>query len=224
MSGLPPLLLPFALWLVSGSGPAVPPVATELPAGSGPLFRARMLSWAARAPEPIAAPEPPARASIALPRLSSTFGYRSDPFRGARALHAGVDIPGPMGEPIQAAAGGVVRFAGAAHGYGNLVEIDHGNGLSTRYAHLSYILVAPGAVVTQGERIALMGSTGRSTGSHLHFEVRDKGLAVDPLRYLGGESESVAAARPAGGSSEPHVSAYARARDAASNQAKGTSF
>ncbi|MDR6113340.1 M23 family metallopeptidase [Sphingomonas sp. NCPPB 2930] len=117
-------------------------------------------------------------------KFTSNFGIRSDPFRGTAAMHAGVDIPGPVGTPIYATADGIVDHAGWQGGYGNLVEINHGKGIATRYGHLSKILVADGARVTRGQLIALMGSTGRSTGPHLHYEVRMDGHAVNPVPFL----------------------------------------
>ncbi len=117
-------------------------------------------------------------------QFTSNFGIRSDPFRGTAAMHAGVDIPGPVGTPIYATADGVVDHAARQGGYGNMVEINHGKGIATRYGHLSKILVADGARVTRGQLIALMGSTGRSTGPHLHYEVRIDGHAVNPIPFL----------------------------------------
>ncbi len=116
--------------------------------------------------------------------FTSNFGVRSDPFRGTAAMHAGVDIPGPVGTPIYATADGVVDRAERSGGYGNLVEVNHGKGIQTRYGHLSKILVAPMTRVKRGQLIALMGSTGRSTGSHLHYEVRIDGHAVNPVPFL----------------------------------------
>lgn len=121
-------------------------------------------------------------ASIML--MSSGFGYRHDPFTGAGAMHAGLDFKGPIGTPILAAAEGKVTFAGVQNGYGNCVEITHANGLVTRYAHLSGFNVKVGQNVERGVQIARMGSTGRSTGSHLHFEVRLNGQAVNPRKFL----------------------------------------
>lgn len=117
-------------------------------------------------------------------QFTSNFGVRSDPFRGTAAMHAGVDIPGPVGTPIYATADGVVARAERAGGYGNLVEINHGKGIATRYGHLSKILVPANTRVRRGQLIALMGSTGRSTGSHLHYEVRIDGAAVNPVPFL----------------------------------------
>jgi len=117
-------------------------------------------------------------------RFTSNFGIRSDPFQGNARMHAGVDIPGPVGTPIYATADGIVSHADRQGGYGNLVEINHGKGIATRYGHLSRILVSDGARVTRGQLIALMGSTGRSTGPHLHYEVRMDGHAVNPVPFL----------------------------------------
>ncbi|WP_298674595.1 M23 family metallopeptidase [uncultured Sphingomonas sp.] len=116
--------------------------------------------------------------------FSSNFGVRSDPFRRTAAMHAGVDIPGPVGTPIYATADGVVSHADRLGGYGNMIEIDHGKGIATRYGHLSKILVSDNMRVKRGQLIALMGSTGRSTGPHLHYEVRIDGHAVNPVPFL----------------------------------------
>ncbi|QNQ10548.1 M23 family metallopeptidase [Sphingomonas alpina] len=116
--------------------------------------------------------------------FTSNYGVRSDPFRGTAAMHAGVDIPGPLGTPVYATADGIIGRAERAGGYGNLVEINHGKGIQTRYGHLSKILVAANTRVKRGQLIALMGSTGRSTGSHLHYEVRIDGHAVNPIPFL----------------------------------------
>ncbi len=126
----------------------------------------------------------PTSMPAAIMLMSSGFGYRSDPFTGGGAMHSGLDFKGPIGTPILAAADGKVSFAGVQSGYGNCVEITHANGLVTRYAHLSGFNVALGQKVTRGIQIARMGSTGRSTGSHLHFEVRLDGSAVNPLKFL----------------------------------------
>lgn len=115
---------------------------------------------------------------------ASSFGWRKDPFTGQRALHEGVDFSADSGTPIKAAASGVVIMAERHSSYGNIVEIDHGDGLTTRYAHASKLLVTVGAVVKRGQEIAEVGSTGRSTGPHLHFEVRVDGVAQNPNRFL----------------------------------------
>lgn len=116
--------------------------------------------------------------------ISSYFGYRTDPFNGRREWHPGVDIAGELGEPVVAVAAGVVTYAGKHGGYGNLVQINHGNGFVTRYGHNSKVLVTVGQTVSKGQEIALMGSTGRSTGPHVHFEVWRSGRLVNPIKYL----------------------------------------
>jgi len=115
---------------------------------------------------------------------ASSFGWRIDPFNGMLALHEGVDFVVDEGTAVFAAAGGVVRFAGSNGPYGNMVEIDHGNDFITRYAHCSRVLVALGEVVQRGSKIAESGSTGRATGPHVHFEVRYRGVAQNPARFL----------------------------------------
>lgn len=116
--------------------------------------------------------------------LGSGFGRRIDPFTGRSTLHEGVDFNAPRGTPITAAGAGAVVFAGWHPGYGNQIDIDHGNGLVTRYAHSSKLLVKTGDIVRQGQKIAEVGSTGRSTGAHLHFEVRVGDEPKDPTAYL----------------------------------------
>lgn len=115
---------------------------------------------------------------------ASAFGWRVDPFTGMRAMHEGVDFPAEVGTPIVAAAAGRVVFAERHPEYGFLVEIDHGNDLTTRYAHASKLMVKEGDVVKRGQLIAEVGSTGRSTGPHLHFETRFRGAAQNPNRFL----------------------------------------
>ncbi len=126
----------------------------------------------------------------------SGFGFRTDPFTGQPALHTGLDFPADVGTPIYAAAGGVVVGADSHPAYGELVEIDHGNGLVTRYAHASTIVVRAGDVVRKGQKVAEVGSTGRSTGPHLHFEVLVEGVPQDPMRFLAGAAAPVRAAAP----------------------------
>ncbi|MGB6349027.1 MAG: M23 family metallopeptidase [Pseudolabrys sp.] len=116
--------------------------------------------------------------------MSSPFGMRMDPFLGRPAIHTGIDLRGEFGEPVRATATGRVSIAGREGGYGNMVEISHGNGLATRYGHLSQIDVKIGQVVRIGEVIGRIGSTGRSTGPHLHYETRINGEAVDPQKFL----------------------------------------
>lgn len=115
---------------------------------------------------------------------ASSFGWRIDPFNGMLAMHEGVDFVVDVGTPVYAAAGGVVRFAGMHPQYGNMVEIDHGNDFTTRYAHNSRLLVKEGEVVQRGAKIAESGATGRATGPHVHFEVRYRGVAQNPARFL----------------------------------------
>jgi murein DD-endopeptidase MepM/ murein hydrolase activator NlpD len=117
--------------------------------------------------------------------ISSYFGEREDPFTGRVGYHKGVDIAGSSGEDVLAVAAGVVTWAGERVGYGNLVEINHGDGFITRYAHNERALVTVGETVKRGDAIALMGSTGHSTGPHVHFEVLHNGRQVDPMSYLG---------------------------------------
>ncbi|MFN0046457.1 MAG: peptidoglycan DD-metalloendopeptidase family protein [Sphingorhabdus sp.] len=126
----------------------------------------------------------PTSMPAAVMLMSSGFGYRSDPFTGAGAMHSGLDFKGPVGTPILAAADGKVTFSGWQGGYGNCIEITHANGLVTRYAHLSRVNVSLGQKVERGFQIARMGSTGRSTGSHLHFEVRLNNQAINPRKFL----------------------------------------
>ena len=116
--------------------------------------------------------------------IGSRFGFRIDPFSGERAMHTGLDFPAEVGTPILAAAGGVVIVQEYHAAYGNMVEVDHGNGLVTRYAHASATFVKKGDIVKRGQKIAAVGSTGRSTGPHLHFEVWVSGVPQDPQRFL----------------------------------------
>jgi murein DD-endopeptidase MepM/ murein hydrolase activator NlpD len=116
--------------------------------------------------------------------IQSTWGKRTDPFSGEGAFHAGVDISAPYGAAIRATADGVVVHAGMESGYGRLVVIDHGNGLQTYYAHLSKFYILSGQEVRRGELVGFVGSSGRATSAHLHYEVRDRGTPVNPHRYL----------------------------------------
>ncbi len=122
--------------------------------------------------------------SLDQTKLSSGFGYRRDPFTGGGAMHGGLDFKGPTGSPIFAAANGTVSFVGRKSGYGKVVEIKHGNGMMTRYAHMSAFDTEVGQLVTAGDVIGAIGSTGRSTGPHLHFEVRINDRAVNPRPFL----------------------------------------
>lgn len=126
----------------------------------------------------------PSRNPVPAGKRNSSFGSRFDPFNGRSAFHSGLDFQAPHGTPIHASGGGKVVFSGYHKEYGYMVEIDHGNGLRTRYAHCSRLLVKVGDLVTPSQRIAAVGSTGRSTGPHLHFEVLKNGAFVNPTRYL----------------------------------------
>jgi len=116
--------------------------------------------------------------------LSSSFGWRIDPFSGQKSFHEGLDFPSESGTPIVAAASGKVIFADVHPQYGKMVEVDHGNGLVTRYAHASRLFVKEGDFILRGQKIAAVGSTGRATGPHLHFEVRLNGVPQNPGRFL----------------------------------------
>jgi murein DD-endopeptidase MepM/ murein hydrolase activator NlpD len=130
--------------------------------------------------------------------ITSGFGYRRDPFNGHAAMHAGIDFKGPVGSPVFAAADGRVTFAGWKSGYGQAIEITHGNGMLTRYAHLSRIGVNVGQDVAAGATIGGLGSTGRSTGPHLHFEVRINDRAVNPRPFLEAAPDVLKEVRAAG--------------------------
>lgn len=119
-------------------------------------------------------------------RVTSSFGEREDPFNGEGAFHAGIDISAPLGEPVHAAAAGRVLNAGIANGYGREIVLDHGHGLTTLYGHLSGFAVASGEMVSRGQIIGYVGHSGRSTGSHLHYEVRIHDSPVNPHKYMRG--------------------------------------
>ena len=125
--------------------------------------------------------------------VGSGFGFRSDPFSGRAALHTGLDFPTESGTPVHAAAGGVVLSSEWHPEYGHLVEIDHGNGLITRYAHNSRVLVKAGDLIRRGQVISEVGTSGRSTGAHLHFEVLVDGVPQDPAKFLAGGDAALAA-------------------------------
>ena len=116
--------------------------------------------------------------------ITSTFGFRKDPYRGRSAFHKGIDFAGSLGSPVVAVAEGVVTFSGRQNGYGNMVEVRHKDGLVTRYGHCQKLLVSEGATIARGQTIATLGSTGRSTGPHVHFEVLVNGKQVNPMPYL----------------------------------------
>ena len=195
--------------------------AQSLPSGADGVFRAAMLEWTAEAQASAPVPAATVRTSTApaaIPLLSSRFGDRRHPIGGRWRHHAGIDIPGAIGTAVLAVAPGEVRRTGWAGGYGIMVEIAHANGLTTRYAHLSQALAPVGAQVTRGQAIGAMGSTGHSTGSHLHFEVRRGGAALDPLDFFAAPQ---LAEQPHSVPLEPmtvHRSDFSRARDLAQSE------
>jgi murein DD-endopeptidase MepM/ murein hydrolase activator NlpD len=160
------------------------------PAEGGPYLAVAAMHATARIPEkrqaalPLVARRPAIAAPLTAYHLESRFGPRRDPFNGAMAFHAGVDLVAPFRSPVYGAAAGTVIFAGLKDAYGRCIDIDHGNGLVTRYGHLDKILVSRGQRVGAHQEIALLGNTGRSTGPHLHFEVRLNNVPQDPLKFL----------------------------------------
>ena len=181
-----------------------------LPDASDGAFRSRFLAWDS--------PGAPASVTLLLPtlrpldrvQLSSRFGPRFAPMAGASSFHEGVDIPSPTGTPVRAVADGTVVRAGWFGGYGNLIEIDHGGGMRTRYGHMSTIYAGLLSGVRRGETIGAVGSTGRSTGSHLHYEVRIDGRAVDPGPWLDGVVSVARTFTPY--DDRPTISSFAKAR------------
>jgi murein DD-endopeptidase MepM/ murein hydrolase activator NlpD len=177
---------------VGGEGPASDMPATELRSGMDRLDTRLKASGAQLSVleslmfnQKLARESTPSRAPIANSYITSGFGRRADPFGRGGEYHKGLDFHARMGDPVSAVADGVVSFAGVRSGYGNVVEIDHGNGYVTRYAHNSKLLVRVGDLVRSGQQVARAGSTGRSTGAHVHFEVWDQGRVVDPRNFLG---------------------------------------
>lgn len=150
-----------------------------------PTFKSLFSSWKKLDNLADGAIAVPSDKPVKSAEFTSGYGVRSDPFNGGAARHQGIDLAGPQGTPIYATADGVVSEAGYNNGgYGNLVKLDHGKGIETRYGHMSVIMVKPGQQVTRGMQIGRMGSTGRSTGSHLHYEVRIDGRAVNPIPFM----------------------------------------
>jgi murein DD-endopeptidase MepM/ murein hydrolase activator NlpD len=153
--------------------------------GSDATFKQLFTSWKKLDNISQGAIAVPSDKPVKMAAFTSGYGVRSDPFRGAAAMHAGIDLAGPAGTPIYATADGIVAESGYnSGGYGNLVKLNHGRGIETRYGHLSSMMVSPGQRVTRGQMIGRMGSTGRSTGSHLHYEVRIDGRAVNPIPFM----------------------------------------
>ena len=150
-----------------------------------PTFKSLFSSWKKLDNLTDGAIAVPSDKPVRTAEFTSGYGVRSDPFNGGAARHQGIDLAGPQGTPIYATADGVVEEAGwNSGGYGNLVKLGHGKGIETRYGHMSAILVKAGQRVTRGQQIGRMGSTGRSTGSHLHYEVRIDGRAVNPIPFM----------------------------------------
>ncbi|WP_082657521.1 M23 family metallopeptidase [Sphingopyxis sp. H073] len=135
----------------------------------------------------------PSRRPIEKMSLSSSYGMRVHPVTGKLARHNGIDIPAPYGTPIYATADGIVGRAQRLGGYGNYVEVEHGNAIQTRYGHMSSYIVAPGQQVKKGDILGYVGSTGRSTGNHLHYEVRIEGEPVNPMPFCQSETMAIAA-------------------------------
>lgn len=135
----------------------------------------------------------PSRRPIEKMSLSSTYGMRVHPVTGKLARHNGIDIPAPHGTPIYATADGIVGRAQRLGGYGNYVEVEHGNAIQTRYGHMSSYIVVPGQSVKKGDILGYVGSTGRSTGNHLHYEVRIEGAPVNPMPFCQSDTMSMAA-------------------------------
>ncbi|MCJ0825696.1 M23 family metallopeptidase [Luteimonas sp. 50] len=177
---------------IGGSGPVRDMPAAELRAGLGQLDTQFKASGAQLSVlesllfnRKLDQDATPSRMPIANTYITSGFGGRADPFGGGRGYHKGMDFHARTGDPVMAVADGVVSYAGVRSGYGNVVEIDHGNGYVTRYAHNSRLLVRVGDLVRSGQQVAKAGSTGRSTGAHVHFEVWDNGRVVNPRKFLG---------------------------------------
>ncbi len=164
---------------------AVPQVSTEGALGAQDTeFRALFADWKTMENRDTGRVSIPSRKPVDAFKLTSQYGFRADPFAGRRARHKGLDMAGPIGTPIYATADGIVGRAQWVGGYGQYVEVNHGGEIQTRYGHLSQILVQPNQRVTKGQVIGLMGSTGRSTGSHLHYEVRIAGNSVNPMPFI----------------------------------------
>ena len=169
-------------------------------ADSDSTFKQLFSSWKKLDNLQVGAIAVPSEKPVRMAAFTSGYGVRSDPFGGGAARHMGIDLAGPIGTPIYATADGVVSASGFNNGgYGNLIKIDHGRGVETRYGHLSALLVSAGQRVTRGQLIARMGSTGRSTGSHLHYEVRIEGKAVNPIPFMKSTDYLLAMQKTGGG-------------------------
>jgi murein DD-endopeptidase MepM/ murein hydrolase activator NlpD len=171
-----------------------------------PTFKALFQSWKKLDNLQDGAIAVPSDKPVKTAAFTSGYGVRSDPFQGRAAMHAGIDLSGPIGTPIYATADGVITTAGYNNGgYGNLIKIEHGRGIETRYGHLASMSVRAGQSVKRGDLIGRMGSTGRSTGSHLHYEVRVDGRAVNPIPFMKSTDYLLAMQRKAGGASMDQV-------------------
>ena len=167
---------------------------------SDPTFKSLFASWKKLDNLADGAIAVPSDKPVKTAEFTSGYGVRSDPFRGGAARHQGIDLAAPMGTSIYATADGIVTEAGYnSGGYGNLIKVDHGRGIETRYGHLSALLVRPGDRIARGQLIGRMGSTGRSTGSHLHYEVRIDGRAVNPIPFMKSNEYLLAMQRKGGG-------------------------
>ena len=167
---------------------------------SDPTFKSLFSSWKKLDNLADGAIAVPSDKPVRTAEFTSGYGTRTDPFRGGAARHAGIDLAAPLGTPIYATADGTVSEAGYnSGGYGNLIKLDHGRGIETRYGHLSRILVGPGQRISRGQIIGHMGSTGRSTGSHLHYEVRIDGRAVNPIPFMRSNDYLLAMQKKGGG-------------------------
>jgi murein DD-endopeptidase MepM/ murein hydrolase activator NlpD len=187
---------------VGGVGGPMEPVSKA----ADPTFKALFNSWKKLDSLQDGVIAVPSDKPVRNAAFTSSYGVRSDPFQGRAAMHAGIDLAGPLGTPIYATADGTVTDAAwNSGGYGNLIKVNHGRGIETRYGHLSAILVRPGQRVKRGDLIAKRGSTGRSTGSHLHYEVRIDGRAVNPIPFMKSTDYIVALRNRSGGASMDQV-------------------
>jgi murein DD-endopeptidase MepM/ murein hydrolase activator NlpD len=165
-----------------------------------PTFKSLFTSWKKLDNLADGAIAIPSEKPVRTAEFTSGYGTRTDPFQGRAARHQGIDLAAPVGTPIYATADGTVTEAAYNNGgYGNLIKLDHGRGIETRYAHLSRILVSPGQRIARGQVIGHMGSTGRSTGSHLHYEVRIDGRAVNPIPFMKSNDYLLAMQKKGGG-------------------------
>lgn len=160
------------------------PASENILGEADPAFRLLFNNWSGQGKKTPVQLTIPSRKPVDNYRLTSSYGFRSDPFKGRRARHKGIDMAGPVGTPIYATADGIVGRSQWVRGYGNYIEINHGNEIQTRYGHMSRLNVKANARVKSGDLIGFMGSTGRSTGSHLHYEVRIAGEAVNPVPFM----------------------------------------